>query len=37
LLSDVIERLVDDHYLVFEGDALRFAFELVRRAWVARP
>jgi hypothetical protein len=37
LLSDVIERLVDDHYLVFEGDSLRFAFDLVRRAWVARP
>lgn len=37
LLSDVIERLVDDHYLVFEGDSLRFAFDLVRRAWIARP
>ena len=36
LVSDVMERLVDDHYLVFDGDALRFAFDLVRRAWIAR-
>ncbi|MEA2220138.1 MAG: hypothetical protein QOJ35_2764 [Solirubrobacteraceae bacterium] len=33
---DVVERLVDDHYLVYDGDALRFAFDLVRRAWGAR-
>jgi hypothetical protein len=36
LLCDVIERLVDDHYLVHEGEELRFAFNLVRRAWLAR-
>ncbi len=36
LLCDVLERLVDDHYLVYEGEDLRFAFDLVRRAWVAR-
>lgn len=36
LLFDVIERLVDDHYLIYEGEALRFAFDLVRRAWLAR-
>jgi hypothetical protein len=33
LLRDVIERLIDDHYLVYEGESLRFAFDLVRRAW----
>lgn len=36
LLCDVIERLVDDHYLVYEGESLRFAFDLVRRAWHVR-
>ncbi len=36
LLCDVLERLVDDHYLVYEGDDLRFAFDLVRRAWLMR-
>ena len=36
LLADVIERLVDDHYLVYDGDSLRFAFELVRRSWLMR-
>lgn len=35
-LADVAERLVDDHYLVYDDDdGLRFAFELVRRAWRA--
>lgn len=36
VLLDVTERLVDDHYLVSEGESLRFAFDLVRRAWLAR-
>jgi AAA ATPase domain len=33
-LRDMLERLEDDHYLVREGAARRFAFNLVRRAWV---
>lgn len=34
-IRDVVHRLESDHYLVREGDRRRFAFELVRRAWVA--
>jgi broad specificity phosphatase PhoE len=33
-VRDVLERLEDDHYLVREGSQRRFAFELVRRAWI---
>lgn len=31
---DVLQRLEDDHYLVRERETRRFAFELVRRAWI---
>lgn len=34
LVRDVLERLVDDHYLVRRGDVRVFAFSLVRRAWI---
>ena len=34
-IRDVVHRLESDHYLVREGDRRRFAFELVRRAWIA--
>jgi hypothetical protein len=30
----MLERLEDDHYLVREGSTRRFAFVLVRRAWI---
>ena len=33
-IRDVVERLEADHYLVREGDRRRFAFSLVRRAWL---
>lgn len=33
-LRDVLERLEEDHYLVREGERRRFAFSLVRRAWI---
>jgi len=37
LARDVIHRLEADHYLVRDAaDRRRFAFELVRRAWIAR-
>lgn len=34
-VRDVVERLESDHYLVREGQLRRFAFSLVRRAWLA--
>jgi hypothetical protein len=33
-LRDVVERLEADHYLVRDGERRRFAFVLVRRAWL---
>jgi hypothetical protein len=33
-LRDLLERLEDDHYLIRQGATRRFAFDLVRRAWV---
>lgn len=34
IVRDVVERLQDDHYLVRDGEKRRFAFDLIRRAWI---
>lgn len=34
-IREVLQGLEADHYLVREGDRRRFAFSLIRRAWVA--
>jgi hypothetical protein len=33
-VRDVLERLEDDHYLIREDEHRRFAFDLIRRAWI---
>jgi hypothetical protein len=33
-VRDIVERLQDDHYLVRDGDRRKFAFDLIRRAWI---
>jgi hypothetical protein len=34
-VRDLLRRLEADHYLVCDGDRHRFAFDLIRRAWIA--
>jgi hypothetical protein len=34
MVRDIVERLQDDHYLVRDGDHRKFAFDLIRRAWI---